>query len=197
MTGTPCTHNHTTHTRTHTHTNTCTHAHTHLYTHCVQCSGSSILAADEATLPGGCGCAARCLPRGIGWQRAGVTLPAHTNTSPSFQQTATTKNSSQNTTGFVTRKMGAFGGPYINTMSDVDVLDVRKAVTFVGKDYAVHARRFTTMNGLYLFSAFLTSGHPQRFTTSPHVPPFMHTHSHTVSGVSHARRQPARQERLG
>ena len=48
------------------------------------------------------------------------------------------------------------------------------------------------VNGLYLYSAFLTSGQSNRLI-------FTHscTHSHTDGGVNNARRQPARREQLG
>ena len=48
---------------------------------------------------------------------------------------------------------------------------------------------YQMVNGLHLYSAFLTSGHSKRFT--------IFTHSHTDGGVSHARRQPAHREQLG
>ena len=52
------------------------------------------------------------------------------------------------------------------------------------------------VNGLHLYSAFLTSGHLKGFTILPHIHPFMDalTHSHTDGGVNHARPQPARRE---
>uniref|UniRef100_A0A8C5FCX7 Solute carrier family 12 member 5b n=1 Tax=Gadus morhua TaxID=8049 RepID=A0A8C5FCX7_GADMO len=49
------------------------------------------------------------------------------------------------------------------------------------------------VDGLHLYSAFLTIGHPKRFTMLPHIHHSC-THSHTDSGVNHARRQPARWE---
>uniref|UniRef100_A0A8C5AJQ6 Solute carrier family 12 member 5b n=1 Tax=Gadus morhua TaxID=8049 RepID=A0A8C5AJQ6_GADMO len=45
------------------------------------------------------------------------------------------------------------------------------------------------VDGLHLYSAFLTIGHPKRFTMLPHIHHSC-THSHTDSGVNHARRQP-------
>ena len=48
------------------------------------------------------------------------------------------------------------------------------------------------VNGLHLYSTFpVTYSHPKRFTLLPHI------HSHTDSGVDHARLQPARREHLG
>ena len=49
------------------------------------------------------------------------------------------------------------------------------------------------VNGLHLYRAFLTIGHPKRFTMLPHIH-HSRTHSHTDGGVNHARRQPARRE---
>ena len=49
------------------------------------------------------------------------------------------------------------------------------------------------VNGLHLYSAFLTIGHSKRFTILPHIH-HSRTHSRTDGGVNHARRQPARRE---
>ena len=56
----------------------------------------------------------------------------------------------------------------------------------------IYTARIINVNGLHLYSAFLTSGHPKRCTILPHI-----HHSHTDGGVSHAGRQPAGREQLG
>jgi hypothetical protein len=56
----------------------------------------------------------------------------------------------------------------------------------------IYTARIINVNGLHLYSVFLTSGHPKRCTILPHI-----HHSHTDGGVSHAGRQPAGREQLG
>ena len=53
------------------------------------------------------------------------------------------------------------------------------------------------VNGLRLYSAFLTRGHSKRFTISPHIHPSIHKFTHQQSRVNHAGRQPARREQSG